>query len=89
MYEDTLKRVNLFSNLDKKDLQALARTCQERKYSAGTILFKQGDTGVGLYILTGGTVRITQAINPDKAEEVLGTESVGGVLGGRSRWKSV
>jgi CRP/FNR family transcriptional regulator, cyclic AMP receptor protein len=81
MYEDTLKRVNLFSNLEKKDLQALARTCQERKYSAGATLFEQGDTGVGLYILTGGTVRITQANNPDKAVEVLGTESVGGVLG--------
>lgn len=81
MYEDTLKRVNLFSTLEKKDLQALARTCQERKYSAGSTLFSQGDTGVGLYVLTGGTVRITQANNLDRAEEVLGTESAGGVLG--------
>ena len=81
MYEDTLKRVNLFSTLEKKDLQALARTCKERKYSAGSTLFSQGDTGVGLYVLTSGTVRITQITNPDRAEEVLGTESVGGVLG--------
>jgi CRP/FNR family transcriptional regulator, cyclic AMP receptor protein len=81
MYEDTLKRVSLFSSLDRKELQALAQSCQERKYSAGSTLFSQGDTGVGLYVITSGTVRITQAIHPDKAEEVLGTESVGGVLG--------
>ena len=81
MYEDTLKHVNLFSSLDKKDLLALAKSCQERKYSAGSTFFSQGDTGVGLYVLTSGTVRITQAKNPDKAEEVLGTEGPGGVLG--------
>lgn len=81
MYEDTLKHVNLFSSLDKKDLLALAKSCQERKYSAGSTLFSQGDTGVGLYVLTSGTVRITQAKNLDKPEEVLGTEGSGGVLG--------
>jgi len=81
MYEDILKRVDLFSNLDKKELHALAQTCQERKYSAGSTVVSQGDTGVGLYVITAGTVRITQANNPDKAEKVLGTESVGGVLG--------
>ncbi|HLZ80296.1 MAG TPA: cyclic nucleotide-binding domain-containing protein [Ktedonobacteraceae bacterium] len=81
MYEDTLKRVDLFSSLEKKELQALAKSCQERKYSAGSILLSQGDTGVGLYILTGGTVRITQANSPDRAESVLGTEGPGGVLG--------
>jgi CRP/FNR family transcriptional regulator, cyclic AMP receptor protein len=81
MYEDTLKRVDLFSSLEKKELQALAKSCQERKYSAGSTLFSQGDTGVGLYILTGGTVRITQANSPDRAESVLGTEGPGGVLG--------
>src|SRR5690349_16793718 len=81
MYEDTLKRVDLFSGLDRQELHALTKSCQERKYSAGSTLFSQGDTGVGLYVLTSGTVRITQAVHPDKAEEVLGTESVGGVLG--------
>ena len=81
MHEETLKRVELFSSLDRKELQALARSCQERKYPAGSTLFSQGDTGVGLYVLISGTVRITQAVHPDRAEEVLGTESIGGVLG--------
>jgi CRP/FNR family cyclic AMP-dependent transcriptional regulator len=81
MYEDTLARVDLFSNLDKKELQALGNSCQERKYSAGSTLFHQGDTGVGLYVITNGKVRITQAINPDRAEEELGIEGPGAVLG--------
>jgi len=81
MYEDTLKRVDLFSGLEKKDLQALASTCQERKYSAGTTLIKQGDTGVGLYVITSGKVRVTQAVHPDKAEEELRTAGPGEVLG--------
>jgi len=81
MYEDILKHIDLFSGLEKKDLQALAASCQERKYSAGTTLLKQGDTGVGLYIITSGKVRITQAVHPDKAEEELRIEGPGGVLG--------
>ncbi len=81
MHEDTLARVDLFAGLDKKDLQLLAGACQERKYSAGSTLIKQGDTGVGLYVITGGTVRITKATDPDKAEIDLGTAGPGNVIG--------
>ena len=81
MYEDILGRVDLFTNLNKKELKELTSGAQERKYSAGTTLFSQGDTGTGLYVLTHGKVRITQAQNPDRAEEDLGTLGGGEVLG--------
>jgi CRP/FNR family transcriptional regulator, cyclic AMP receptor protein len=81
MYEDTLARVDLFSSLDKKELTALSKSCQERKYSAGSTLISQGDTGVGLYVITGGHVKTTQAKNPDRAEVDLGTFGPGSVLG--------
>src|SRR5918911_1735412 len=81
MYEDTLARVSLFADLNKKELQTLAKSCHERKYSAGSTLFSQGDTGVGLYVITNGHVRITQANNPDRAEQVLNTLGPGDVLG--------
>lgn len=81
MHEDALARVDLFAGLDKKELQLLAGACQERKYSAGSTLIKQGDTGVGLYVITSGTVRITKATDPDKAESDLGTAGPGNVLG--------
>jgi len=81
MHEDILARVDLFAGLEKKDLQLLAGACRERKYSAGSKLIKQGDTGVGLYVITGGTVHISKETNPDKAEIDLGNVGPGNVLG--------
>ena len=81
MHEDTLARVDLFRGLDKKDLRLLAASCQERKYPAGSTLMKQGDTGVGLYVITSGKVRVTREGNPDRAEEELDIAGIGSVLG--------
>jgi CRP/FNR family cyclic AMP-dependent transcriptional regulator len=81
MYEDALARVDLFSGLRKKELQEVATSCREGKYSPGSVLISQGEKGLGLFILTKGTVRITRANNPDGAEEVLGTAGAGDVIG--------
>ncbi|GHO67310.1 hypothetical protein KSD_11890 [Ktedonobacter sp. SOSP1-85] len=81
MKEDILSRVDLFSTLNKKELQEIAKNCQERTFSAGSTLFSQGDPGVALYVLTQGNVRISQANNSDRAEEVIGSAGVGEVLG--------
>ena len=81
MHEDTLARVELLSSLDKKELQVLSKSCQERAYSAGSTLITQGDTGVGLYIIISGHVKTTLAKNPDRAEVDLGTYGPGNVLG--------
>jgi CRP/FNR family transcriptional regulator, cyclic AMP receptor protein len=81
MNEDTLAHVDLFSTLDKKELQVLAKSCQERKYGAGTRIFAQGDAGVALYVVKSGKIRITQSNNPDRAEVELGTVGAGEVMG--------
>ncbi|GCE49098.1 CRP/FNR family transcriptional regulator [Thermosporothrix hazakensis] len=81
MNEDILARVELFSTLSPKELKDLAKSGQERTYPAGSVLFKQGDAGSGLYIIKSGKVRIEQAIHPDRAEETLGTAGPGDVLG--------
>jgi CRP/FNR family transcriptional regulator len=62
-------------------LGEIGNSCQQRTYPAGTTLVKQGDTGVGLYILTKGRVRITQERNPDRAEVELGVSGSGDVFG--------
>ncbi|GCE20490.1 Crp/Fnr family transcriptional regulator [Dictyobacter kobayashii] len=80
MYEDALAQVDLFSALDKKELQALAKSCQERSYNAGATLINQGDSGVGLYIITSGTVRISKTKEGGHAED-LGELGAGNVLG--------
>lgn len=81
MHEDTLAHVDLFAGLDKKELRHIANSCQERKFAAGSVLMQQGDTGAGLFVITTGKVRITQAAGPDRAEEDLGTAGPGEVLG--------
>ena len=81
MYEDTLAHVDLFSGLRKKELKEVATSCREGTYSPGSVLISQGEKGLGLFILTKGTVRITRANNPGGSEEVLGTAGVGDVIG--------
>src|SRR5437763_6294819 len=81
MYEDVLARVDLFSGLRKKELKEVATCCREGKYSPGSVLISQGEKGLGLFILTKGTVRITRKTSPDGAEEVLGTAKAGEVIG--------
>jgi len=79
--EDTLARVKLFSSLDKKELQTLAKSSQERTYSAGTKLFSQGDSGSGLYIIKSGKVRISQTGGAQGAEREINTVGAGEALG--------
>ena len=81
MYEDALARVDLFSGLRKKELTEVAKCCREAKYSPGSVLISQGEKGLGLFILTKGTVRITRANSPDGAEEVLGTAGMADIIG--------
>ena len=81
MYEDTLTSVELFAGLDKKELRHIANSCQERKYAAGSVLMQQGSTGAGLFVITAGHVKITKAVDPDRAETNLATAGPGEVLG--------
>ena len=57
---DILAKVPLFASLDRQDLLTLATSTREREYQPGEELMRQGDTGVGLFILTQGRVRVTQ-----------------------------
>ncbi|HTI13242.1 MAG TPA: cyclic nucleotide-binding domain-containing protein [Dictyobacter sp.] len=79
MKEDVLARVDLFSTLDKKELQTLATSCQERSFPAGTTIIQQGDSGVGLYVINSGSVHVTRTV--EGKEEDMGSMIAGDVLG--------
>lgn len=79
MNEDTLAHVKLFSSLNKKELQTLAKSCQERTYKSGTKLFSQGDSGSGLYIVKSGKVSITQ--HSGDTEKEISTAGSGDAFG--------
>lgn len=80
VYEDVIAQVPLFSDLTKRELQILSANCREREYPAGAALLRQGETGVGLFIITSGSVRVTQQ-TPDGDVRDLGTFERSAVLG--------
>lgn len=80
MYEDVIAQVPLFSDLARRELQVLSANCREREYPAGEVLLHQGETGVGLFIVTEGTVHVTQQ-SPEGEQRDLGTFERGAVLG--------
>ena len=80
MYEEVLSQVPLFHDLTKHELQVLSVNCRERDYPVGATLLRQGETGIGLFIITGGKVQITQQ-GPDGTVRDLGTFERGAVLG--------
>lgn len=57
---ELLKNVDLFSGLKKKEIKSLAEFCVNRSYGAGQTLVKQGDSGIGLYIILSGKVKIVK-----------------------------
>ena len=80
MYEDVLAQVPLFQGLTRRDLQVLAANSREREYPVGAALLRQGETGVGLFIITSGSVHVSQT-TPDGETRDLGHFGRGAALG--------
>jgi CRP/FNR family cyclic AMP-dependent transcriptional regulator len=59
-YARILAQVPLFLDLSKRELQRLSVSCVQRDYPAGAVLVRQGDPGVGLFVLVSGRVRVSQ-----------------------------
>ena len=53
-----LGEVPLFSSLSDRQLRSLLKTAKERVYPAGTTIVKQGDSGIGLYLIANGEVDV-------------------------------
>jgi CRP/FNR family transcriptional regulator len=80
MFEDVLSQVPLFSGLTTHELQVIGAACREREYPAGATLLRQGETGVGLFVILSGRVRVTQR-RDDGTERELATLGRGDVVG--------
>src|SRR5262249_60194787 len=80
VYEDVIAQVPLFSDLSQHERQVLAANCREREYPDGATLMRQGETGVGLFIVTSGKVRVVQQ-GPDGNTHDLGTLERGSGIG--------
>ena len=71
-----LKATPLFAALDDAELSSLAARCGIRTWSAGEILFTEGEPCKGLYIVVTGRVRIFKT-SLNGREQVLAVEGPG------------
>lgn len=53
-----LKQIEMFSHVDLADLENLSRAIVERQYRDGERIFKQGDEGDAMYMITQGAIGI-------------------------------
>jgi CRP/FNR family transcriptional regulator len=76
---DFLKRITWFAQLDQKSLDAIANAAVEQKYQPGQDIVRQGDTGVGAFIIRSGKVDVLQEKNGKESK--LATLGPGTVVG--------
>lgn len=72
-----LSRNILFRNLNKRELKFIENIVHLRRYREGEAIFRQGEAGVGMYIIVKGAVDISiiddMVSDKEKAREVVVT----------------
>jgi CRP-like cAMP-binding protein len=56
---DILKRVPLFAGLDDRELEQIAATMRERRFSAGDTVTEEGAGGAGFFIVESGHAEVS------------------------------
>jgi CRP/FNR family transcriptional regulator, cyclic AMP receptor protein len=56
---DLLRRVPLFSEVDRKELEQIATSMKERTFSAGQQIAVEGESGVGFFVIQDGQASVT------------------------------
>ena len=56
---DVLQRVRLFADLDRQEVEQIARLFKERSFAAGETIIKEGSGGAAFYVIDSGEVTVT------------------------------
>ncbi len=56
---DLLRRVPIFSDLDRKELERIAASMKERTFHAGDKVTSEGASGVGFFVIEDGEAKVT------------------------------
>ncbi len=78
--EEALQKVSLFAGLGSAHLRTLARDCTEREFEAGDVVVRQGNPGIGVFIIVSGKVRIEKT-NEDGTVMTIAHHGPGEVIG--------
>jgi CRP-like cAMP-binding protein len=54
-----LGKVPMFSACSQRELQTVARVVREVEHKAGTVIAREGEPGIGLFIITEGTASVS------------------------------
>ena len=77
---DALKAVSLFGSLSQRFLNGIAKSCTERTFKADETIVKQGNPGIGLFVIVSGKVKIVKRSETGERLE-LATHGPGEVIG--------
>jgi len=75
-----LRKNPIFAELRKRDFRFLEKYIHPRRYTPHEIIFEEGDTGSGMYLIRAGKVRIFSR-NPDGSQEELALLQAGDFFG--------
>ncbi len=75
-----LRGVAIFKDLDDAELQSIAEICKEETFVSGAYIFREGEAGNRLYLITDGEVRISRDV-PGSGEEALAVLKPGALFG--------
>jgi len=71
---ELLRRVRLFANLNREELESINAILEPKRFRKGTVVFSQGDEGDALYIVESGRIIgsiLAERIRP-QAQSLLG-----------------
>jgi CRP-like cAMP-binding protein len=56
---DLLRQVPLFSDLEHRELEQIAGSMKERRFSAGETIAAEGEQGIGFFVIESGTAKVS------------------------------
>lgn len=63
---ELIRKIDFFAPLEAKIIKNIAEVCVPREYSSGDYIIKQGETGLGLFFITSGKVKVEVEKNGSK-----------------------
>lgn len=75
-----IKQAAIFSGLEDDELLRVSEICKEQAFKFGQTIFKEGEPGNRLYIISKGEVRISRQV-PGSGEEALTVLKPGACFG--------
>ena len=56
---EIIQRIPLFSDLERKEVEQLARTMKARTFSPGETIASEGQRGIGFFVIESGQAKVT------------------------------